>query len=238
MAPRNCAPPNTLSTLADAPLNAEGLVVTQVDRPTATRTAVSLASSSSVTLDGYMSRRQSEGRVIAPPTGSAAHSPALPPRPWSTAGGSNVPHGESSSTLMSESQLYGTLATWSPPLLVPNITYDYPAPITERTTQSAWNRGSPAMIADTLTSSIAMTRPRKPVVPPRFKFLVQRLRHYVSQGIARPLRVRIATDISTDRHFYSTVGFANFKALVEAAEKEGIVMIGGEGEKQAWISLK
>jgi hypothetical protein len=108
--------------------------------------------------------------------------------------------------------------------------------MTEKTTQPAWNCGSPAMIADTSTATMTMTRPRKSTVPPRLRFFVHRLRHLVSQGVARPIRVKIATDIPTYRHFYSTVGFVNFNALLEAAEKEGIIMIGGEGEKQAWIS--
>ncbi|KAG5645015.1 hypothetical protein DXG03_007292 [Asterophora parasitica] len=75
------------------------------------------------------------------------------------------------------------------------------------------------------------------VVPPLFKFLVQRLEFHRSKGFPRPFRSGIAVELSTqDNTLYRRAGVERFGQYVALAEKAGIVELGGK-EGGAWIAL-
>ena len=75
-----------------------------------------------------------------------------------------------------------------------------------------------------------------PVLPDKFKILVQCLKSYRSKGNLRPLRSKVALEVACNGTTYRQAGVLKFGQYVAMAEKAGIVEMGGS-ESTAWIGL-
>ncbi|KAF8803943.1 DUF537-domain-containing protein [Phlegmacium glaucopus] len=76
-----------------------------------------------------------------------------------------------------------------------------------------------------------------PVVPDKFKVLVQCLKSYRAKGTLRPLRSNVAVQIASNGTTYRQAGVLKFKQYVTLAVKAGIVEVGGS-EATAFIVLR
>lgn len=75
-------------------------------------------------------------------------------------------------------------------------------------------------------------------VPERFKILVKQLQKLRLKGVERPLRSTVGSALlEQSQSLYQNAGFNTFKEYAAAAEKAGIVQLGGS-DGQAWISLR
>jgi hypothetical protein len=76
-----------------------------------------------------------------------------------------------------------------------------------------------------------------PVVPDKFKILVQCLKSHRSRGSLSPLRSIIGLEISQNGTTYRMAGVLKFSEYMEMAKKAGIVSLGGFGGA-AWAELR
>jgi hypothetical protein len=77
-------------------------------------------------------------------------------------------------------------------------------------------------------------------IPLGFEPLVRRLERYRLQGVARPFRSIIATELAGQANgvrLYRQVGAARFGQYVDMAVKAGVAELGGK-EGDAWIALR
>lgn len=73
--------------------------------------------------------------------------------------------------------------------------------------------------------------------PPKFRPLVDQLERLKSRGVFKPLRSVVGYELVTGNpQVYHQIGFPGFAPYVSAAEKLGLIHLGGQGGK-AWISL-
>jgi len=91
-------------------------------------------------------------------------------------------------------------------------------------------------IPQTPTNPLHPSTP-SPVVPDKFKILVQCLKSRRSKGSLRPLRSKVAIEVACNGTTYRQAGVLKFGQYAAMAEKEGIVEMGGS-EATAWIGLK
>jgi hypothetical protein len=76
-----------------------------------------------------------------------------------------------------------------------------------------------------------------PQVPAQFRTLVEQLRKSRLNGVERPLRSAVGYAlVGQSQSLYQDAGFKSFKEYAAAAEKAGIIQLGGS-DGQAWISL-
>ncbi|KAI0781185.1 NYN domain-containing protein [Trametes elegans] len=89
-----------------------------------------------------------------------------------------------------------------------------------------------------VVSSLVHNDPAAPTVPDKFQPLVEVLQHLEQCGNMEPLRTTVALRLlQVSRQIYAQAGTASFKDYSTAAERAGVVTLGGF-QGYAWISLK
>ena len=96
---------------------------------------------------------------------------------------------------------------------------------------------SPASGITQTSANPLQPTPFHPVVPDKFKILVQCLKSHRSKGTLRPLRSNIAVEVACNGTTYRQAGVSKFGQYAAMAEQAGIVEMGGL-ESTAWIGLK
>ena len=162
---------------------------------------------------------------------------------------SPLSHQQGSPALISDTQCLSSVdrmavdnnRSGSPPAQSP------PANVTAKVTAP-----TPSFIppSSTLSSAIASAIPQLPasplqlnpsatfpIVPDKFKILVQCLKSHRSKGNLCPLRSKVAVEIACNGTTYRQAGVLKFGQYVAIAERAGIVEVGGS-EESAWIGLK
>jgi len=81
-----------------------------------------------------------------------------------------------------------------------------------------------------------LERYRPFVIPKIYNFLVKILQNHRKRGIEQSYRSVIAGKISVEHIMYRTVGITTFDALMDHAERDGIVRLGGDGVAK-WVRL-
>ena len=76
-----------------------------------------------------------------------------------------------------------------------------------------------------------------PVVPDKFKTLVQCLKSHRSRGNLTPLRSKIGLEINQNGATYRLAGVLKFSEYMKMAKKAGIVVLGGF-DGAAWVALR
>ena len=93
------------------------------------------------------------------------------------------------------------------------------------------------IFSTTRISANPLQRTRFPVVPDKFKILVQCLKSHRSRGCLSPLRSLIGLEINPNGTTYQIAGVLKFSEYIEMARKEGIVALGGYGGG-SWVALR
>ncbi|KAJ3274686.1 hypothetical protein HDV01_002208 [Terramyces sp. JEL0728] len=70
-----------------------------------------------------------------------------------------------------------------------------------------------------------------------FEVIVSVVKSFQSKGVAQPLRSQVGMALSSKNpQIYQQLGFENFKTYAEHAEKQGFIILGGNGGT-AWVTL-
>lgn len=115
------------------------------------------------------------------------------------------------------------------------VTCSHQTPVRAR---SACPASPPGLINVASTRKQSSSEQREcQTIPPAFKVLWQTLERYRSRGVSRPLRSKVALEITAQNSSaYKQAGVQRFGQYVDIAVRTGIVEIGGK-EGEAWIAL-
>jgi hypothetical protein len=101
----------------------------------------------------------------------------------------------------------------------------------------AWISLPPDETLTPISRKMAPPLPRTLNVSPQFQMLIEQLQNSRSNGVDRPLRSLVGQMLlDHNKAVYKDAGFEGFKDYIAAAERAGIVQLGGLGGN-AWISL-